>query len=255
MRYDLANYFDHTLLLPTATKGDIRALCQEAIDYNFYSVCVNPVYVSLASHYLAGTNVKVCAVIDFPLGCSTPEVKTYETKMAGVWGADEFDMVMPIGLFLGKYYEKVEQHIRSVVEVAATRVVKVIIETGTLYHYDPSLVATASAIVKDSGANFVKTSTGFGPYGGATIEAVKIMRDAVGPDFGVKAAGGIKRLDQVFALIESGATRIGSSSSVSIMEDAYAQEVCGVCDISGICSHSNRLDLTCTNWRKISRLC
>lgn len=251
MRYDLASYFDHTLLSSTATEGDIRALCEEAVRYKFYSVCVNPIYVYLASHYLAGTNVKVCAVIDFPFGCSTAESKAYEAKMAGVWGADEFDMVMPIGLFLGKYYEQVEQHIRSVVEVAATRVVKVIIETGTLHHYDPFLIATACAIVKYSGANFVKTSTGFGAYGGATIEAVKMLRNAVGPDFGVKAAGGIKRLDQVFALIESGATRIGSSSSVSIMEDAYAQEVCGTCGLYKVCSTSNRLDLTCRAWKKI----
>lgn len=221
MRYDLARYFDHTLLSPTATEADICTLCEEAIHYNFYSVCVNPIYVFLASYCLVDTDVKVCAVIDFPLGCSTIESKGFEAKFAGIWGADEFDVVIPIGLLLSGQYGQVEQHIRSVVEVAATRTVKVIIETGTLHHYDPSLVAIACAVVKDSGAAFVKTSTGFGAYGGATVEAVKMMRGAVGPNFGVKASGGIKTLKQTISMIKAGANRIGSSSSVAIIEEEH----------------------------------
>ena len=214
----LAKLIDHTLLKPDATKDDIKRLCEEAKKYGFWSVCVNPTYVSLATDILGETDVKVCSVVGFPLGANTPEVKALEAERAVNDGASEIDMVMNIGALKSRDYELVKEDIRKVVERAQARkntVVKVIIEAGLLTDDEKVL---ACRLVKESGADFVKTSTGFNAPG-ATVHDVKLMRSVVGSDFGVKASGGIRTYHDAAKLVEAGANRIGTSSGIAIIEE------------------------------------
>jgi deoxyribose-phosphate aldolase len=213
----LARLIDHTLLKPSATKDDIRRLCGEAKTYGFWSVCVNPVYVKFAANILHKNDVKVCSVVGFPFGAHITEVKAFEAEKAVDNGADEIDMVMNIGAFKSQDYQLVKADISSVVESVKSekgKVVKVIIETGLLSEDEKVL---ASRLVRDSGADFVKTSTGFNAPG-ATAHDVKLIRDTVGPNFGLKASGGIRTYQDAVNLIEAGANRIGTSSGIAIIE-------------------------------------
>ena len=214
----MASLIDQTLLKPDATKNDIRRLCQEAMNYGFWSVCVNPSYISLAASILRDTEVKICSVVGFPLGANTPEVKAFEAGKALIDGANEIDMVINLGALKSGDYELVKRDIRYIVEqgIRFQRdiIVKVIIETGLLSDNEKAL---ACQIVKESGANFVKTSTGINTRG-ATVQDVKFIRKLVGPDFGVKASGGIRTYGEAIKLIEAGANRIGTSSGISIIK-------------------------------------
>jgi deoxyribose-phosphate aldolase len=205
---------DHTLLRADATRNELTKLTEEAKEYQFASVCVNPGWVSYAAEQLKGTGVDICTVIGFPLGASTSETKTFETKDAIAKGATEVDMVINIGALKDGNDDAVEQDIRAVVEAAAGTLVKVIIETCLLT--DDEKVRACQAAVR-AGANFVKTSTGFST-GGATPEDIALMRRTVGPDVGVKASGGVRSLEDMQKMIEAGATRIGASSGVKIMQ-------------------------------------
>jgi deoxyribose-phosphate aldolase len=206
---------DHTLLKPETTKEQIEKLCNEAKEYNFASVCVNPTWVKYASELLQGTEVKVCTVIGFPLGANTPETKAFETKNAIENGAEEVDMVINIGALKSGNYDLVEEDIRAVVEAAKGKALtKVIIETSLLTEEEK--VKACELSVK-AGADYVKTSTGFST-GGATVEDVALMRKTVGPDIGVKASGGVRSADDAEKMIEAGATRIGASSGVKIVQ-------------------------------------
>lgn len=215
---DIAKYIDHTNLKPYATKEDIIKLCEEAKKYGFYAVCVNPYRVKLAKEQLEGTDIKVASVIGFPLGATPTEVKVFEAKKALEDGADELDMVINIGALKDKDYEYVKNDIAEVVKVAHEKgaVVKVIIETCYLTDEEKEI---ACKLAMEAGADFVKTSTGFGT-GGATVEDVRLMRRIVGDKLGVKAAGGIRTYEQAMAMIEAGANRIGTSSGVKIVEEA-----------------------------------
>jgi deoxyribose-phosphate aldolase len=214
----LAKLIDHTLLKPGATKDDVKRLCEEAEKYGFWSVCVNPTYVSLATDILGASDVKVCSVVGFPLGANTPEVKALEAERAVNDGASEVDMVLNVGALKSRDYELVKEDIRKVVERAKARkntVVKVIIEAGLLTDDEKVL---ACRLVKESGADFVKTSTGLNAPG-ATVEDVELMRSVVGSDFGLKASGGIRTYRDAAKLVEAGANRIGTSSGVAIIEE------------------------------------
>ncbi|AJH77844.1 deoxyribose-phosphate aldolase [Heyndrickxia coagulans] len=213
---NLAAYIDHTLLKPEATEKDILKLTAEAAQYHFASVCIHPYWVKLAARELAGTGVKVCTVIGFPLGATTTETKAFETKKAIGDGADEIDMVINIGALKSGNTEAVEADIRAVVEAAQGKLVKVIIETCLLTNEEKELACRLSV---KAGAHFVKTSTGFST-GGATVEDVKLMRQTVGDKAGVKASGGIHTKAEAEAMIEAGATRIGASSGVKIVSES-----------------------------------
>lgn len=215
---EVASLIDHTLLKPDATPEQIAQLCREAREYNFFAVCVNPVNVKLCSELLKGTPVKVCSVAAFPLGATTPEVKAYEAERVIEDGAHEIDMVINIGALKAGNYELVERDIAGVVRVCHSHgaICKVIIEAVLLTEEEKIKACTLS---KEAGADFVKTSTGFGP-GGATVEDVALMRRVVGPELGVKAAGGIRSFEQVQALVKAGATRIGASAGVKIVREA-----------------------------------
>jgi deoxyribose-phosphate aldolase len=218
---DMAKMIDHTNLSPTATVDDIKKLCEEAKEHEFASVCINPIYVPLAAKLLEESSVKVCTVVGFPLGANTTEVKSYETRNAIKNGAQEIDMVMNIGAFKSGAYEIFKADIKAVVDatkkagVSSDIIVKVILETCFL---DEEEIVKACEIVKDAGADFVKTSTGFGDYG-ARVEDVGIMRKTVGRDVGVKASGGIKNFEQALEMLDAGANRIGASSGVTIVTD------------------------------------
>ncbi|WP_339250639.1 deoxyribose-phosphate aldolase [Sporosarcina sp. FSL W8-0480] len=215
MNKNYASYIDHTLLKADAKKDEIITLCEEAKTYSFASVCVNPAWVKTASKLLEGTDVKVCTVIGFPLGASTSEVKAFETKDAINNGATEIDMVINIGALKSGDDEKVGQDIASVVEAAKGKaIVKVIIENSLLTDQEKR---KASELSRAAGADFVKTSTGFST-GGATEEDVKLMRGVVGPEMGVKASGGVRSFEDMQKMINAGATRIGASSGVKIMQ-------------------------------------
>ncbi|WP_090924854.1 deoxyribose-phosphate aldolase [Paenibacillus polysaccharolyticus] len=205
---------DHTLLRADATRNELTKLTEEAKQYQFASVCVNPGWVSYAAEQLQGTGVDICTVIGFPLGASTSETKAFETKDAIAKGATEVDMVINISALKDGKDDVVEQDIRAVVEAAAGTLVKVIIETCLLT--DDEKVRACQAAVR-GGADFVKTSTGFST-GGATPEDIALMRRTVGPDVGVKASGGVRSLEDMQKMIEAGATRIGASSGVKIMQ-------------------------------------
>jgi len=214
----LNKYIDHTLLKPDASQEQIETLIEEAKKYDFASVCVNPTWVSFAAQVLKGTDVKVCTVIGFPLGANTPELKAFETSDAIQNGADEVDMVINIGALKSRNFDLVERDIRAVVEAAKGTLVKVIIETCLLTDDEK---VKACQIAQKAGADFVKTSTGFST-GGATVEDVALMRKTVGPDMGVKASGGARSYEDALAFIKAGATRIGASSGVAIMEGDVA---------------------------------
>lgn len=215
---EIARLIDHTLLKPDATPDQIAQLCFEARTYGFASVCVNPAHVKLAAELLAGSPVKVCTVIGFPLGATLPEVKVFEALDAIAKGASEIDMVINIGALKARDYTLVARDIQGVVSACHDReaLVKVIIEAALLT--DEEKVA-ACLLAKEAGADFVKTSTGFGP-GGARLEDVALMRRAVGPKMGVKAAGGIRTLAEAQSMVEAGATRIGASAGVAIVQEA-----------------------------------
>ncbi|RHW38581.1 deoxyribose-phosphate aldolase [Lysinibacillus yapensis] len=213
MAQNYAAMIDHTLLKPETTKNQIEKLCEEAKKYEFASVCVNPTWVKNSAQLLAGSNVKVCTVIGFPLGATTSEVKAFETKNAIENGAQEIDMVINIGALKDQQYDLVREDIKAVVDAANGTLVKVIIETCLLT--DDEKVKACELSV-EAGANFVKTSTGFST-GGATAEDVALMRKTVGADIGVKASGGVRSLEDMKKMIEAGASRIGASSGVAIM--------------------------------------
>ncbi len=210
---NLNELIDHTLLASTATRHQIAQLCSEAREYRFFSVCVNPYWIADCRKLLEGSSVKVCTVVGFPLGATASRSKVAEARVAVEAGADELDMVLNIGAAKEGHWDFIEHEVHEVVSAAQGRLVKVILETAAL---TPEEIAAASKRVVAAGAHFVKTSTGFGS-GGATVEAVKLMREAVGCRFGVKASGGIKTRAQAEALIEAGATRIGSSASVALV--------------------------------------
>lgn len=216
---NIANMIDHTLLRADATKAEITKLTEEAKKYKFASVCVNPAWVAYSAGQLIGTEVKVCTVIGFPLGASTSAVKALEAKDAIANGATEVDMVINIGALKDGDNEFVENEIRAVVEAASNKaLVKVIIEACLLT--DEEKVRACELAVK-AGADFVKTSTGFST-GGATPEDVALMRKTVGAQVGVKASGGVRSLDDMKKMIEAGASRIGASSGVKIMEGGHS---------------------------------
>ena len=211
---NLNQYIDHTLLKPEASKDQVVKLIEEAKEYNFASVCINPTWVKLAAEMLATSDVKVCTVIGFPLGATTPEVKAFETINAIKNGADEVDMVINIGALKSGDLDLVERDIRAVVEASCDKLVKVIIETCLLTDDEK---ISACELAQRAGADFVKTSTGFST-GGATVADIALMRKTVGPDMGVKASGGARSFEDAQAFIDAGATRIGTSSGVAIMK-------------------------------------
>jgi len=210
----IAQYIDHTLLKPEATRAEIVKLCREALDNRFYSVCINPSYVRTAVEELKGSAVKVCAVIGFPLGATTTAVKAFEAGEAVENGAAEVDMVIHVGALKTGNEQYVRDDIFAVVRAAKGKTVKVIIETGLLSNEEKVL---ACRLAKEAGAHFVKTSTGFGP-GGASIADVQLMRETVGPEIGIKASGGVRTPEAARQMIEAGATRIGTSSGVVIVK-------------------------------------
>jgi len=214
----LAAMIDHTLLKPEATYTQIAQLCQEARDYGFAAVCVNPIHVRRCAELLQNSAVRVCTVIGFPLGATPPEVKAYETQQAINDRATEIDMVINIGALKSKDNDAVARDVTAVVQTAhaAGALVKVIIEAALLTDEEKTV---ACQLCRDAGADFVKTSTGFGP-GGATVHDVALMRRVVGPTMGIKAAGGIRTLQDADNLIAAGATRLGASASVKIMAEA-----------------------------------
>ena len=216
----IAALIDHTLLKPEATAADIRKVCAEARHYSFASVCVNPYWVRLVAGELAGSPVKVCSVVGFPLGASATQIKVAETAAAIRDGASEIDMVLNIGELRAGNHDAVRGDIQAVVEIAHAcgAIVKVILETALLT--DEQKVA-ASLLAKEAGADFVKTSTGFGP-GGATAADVALMRRTVGPAMGVKASGGVRTLEDLKAMAAAGANRVGASASVKIVEASGA---------------------------------
>lgn len=215
---DIACYIDHTNLKPQVTEKDIVNLCEEAKKFQFFGVCINPVHVELAKGELKNTNVKIITVIDFPLGANPAEIKIEQANRMIAIGADELDMVIPIGFLKANEYKKAFEHITGVVQAAGANPVKVILEMCLLNEEEKIAGALLS---KFAGATFVKTSTGFST-GGATVEDVQLLRETVGDAMGIKAAGGIKTFEMVRDLIDAGATRIGCSSSVDIMKEIKA---------------------------------
>jgi len=218
---DIAGYIDHTLLKPDATPAEVAKLCQEAREYHFAAVCVNPPFVKQCAELLRGSGVQVATVVGFPLGAHTTATKVFETEQALVDGATEIDMVINVGALKAGQNDLVREDIRGVVQAAHRNgaLVKVIIEAALLNDEEKT---RASRLSKEAGADFVKTSTGFGP-GGATAHDVALMRAAVGPDLGVKAAGGVKDLKQAQELITAGATRIGASAGVRIVKESRGE--------------------------------
>jgi len=213
-RTDLAQMIDHTILKPDATKDQIINLCREAREYNFFSVCINPTFVKLAAEALKGSPVKVCTVVGFPLGATTTTTKVMETRDAIANGAHEIDMVINVGALKAGNYELVKKDIEGVIQASEGRIVKVILETALLTDEEK---IKACELAKEAGADFVKTSTGFGP-GGATAHDIALMRKTVGKYMGVKASGGIRDFETARQMIEAGATRIGASASVAIVK-------------------------------------
>lgn len=212
--HDLAAIIDHTLLKADATRDEVLALCYEARQYKFASVCVNPGWVKTAAEVLTGSGVKVCTVVGFPLGATTTLAKVMETRDSIAAGADEIDMVINIGALKNRQDDWVESDIQEVVRAAQGKITKTIFETALLSDEE---IVRACIMAKRAGADFVKTSTGFGP-GGATAHHVALMRKSVGPLMGVKASGGIRDLETAKTMVEAGATRIGASASVKIVK-------------------------------------
>ncbi len=219
-KQQLAKMIDHTLLKPETNRDAILALCAEAREYQFASVCVNPTWVSLCAEQLAGSDVLVCTVIGFPLGANSTATKVFETEEAIRNGAQEIDMVINIGAIKSGNWDLVKSEIATVVNASHPQaIVKVILETGALTDEEK---IKACQVSKEAGADFVKTSTGFGP-GGATVADIALMRKTVGPEMGVKASGGVRDYATVMAMIEAGATRIGASAGVAIVTGEQAK--------------------------------
>ena len=218
----VAAMIDHTLLKADATRTDIEKLCREAAEFRFATVCVNPVWVALAATRLRGSGVGVCSVVGFPLGATTADVKQYETRRAIYDGAAEIDMVINVGALKSGDLRTVERDIAAVVDPCRQCgvVSKVIIEAALLTDEEK---ITASTLTKAAGADFVKTSTGFGP-GGATVADVALMRRVVGAEMGVKAAGGVRDLEGLKAMVAAGATRVGASAGVKIVQESTGQK-------------------------------
>lgn len=210
---ELNRYIDHTLLKPEATTKQIETLCEEAKQYHFASVCVNPCHIALCKKLLAGSDVKVCTVIGFPLGANTSEVKAFETKDAIAKGAEEVDMVINIGALKDKNYDLVRRDIEAVVKAADHTLVKVIFETCLL---DEDEIRIVCQLCKDAKADYVKTSTGFNKAG-ANTEVVALMAKAASPECKVKAAGGVRNYEDAIRMIQSGASRIGTSAGIAIV--------------------------------------
>ena len=208
-------FIDHTILKPEASEAQVIALCEEAKEYDIASVCVNPTHVALCARLLANTDVKVCTVIGFPLGANTAEVKGFETRNAVENGATEIDMVINVGALKDKKYDIVFNDIKAVVDNAGGNLVKVIFETCLL---TPEEIVKACELSVSAGADYVKTSTGFGKYG-ATVEDVALMRKTVGPNIGVKASGGVRTREDMLKMIEAGASRIGTSAGKTLMQE------------------------------------
>ncbi|MGC9469779.1 MAG: deoxyribose-phosphate aldolase [Anaerolineae bacterium] len=219
-RRELARYIDHTLLKPEATPGEVERICREALQHHFASVCINPIFVPLAARRLAGSDVAVCTVVGFPLGATSTASKVCETELAIAKGATEIDMVLAIGYLKAGKVDRVREDVAAVAAAchAEGAILKVILETALLTQDEK---VTACELCKAVGADFVKTSTGFSK-GGATVEDIALMRETVGPEMGVKAAGGIHTYEEALAMIEAGATRIGASRGVTIVEGATA---------------------------------
>ena len=215
---NLAQKIDHTLLKPDATPDQIAQLCLEARKYGFASVCVNPTWIKLCAELLKGTEVRVCSVVGFPFGATPPEVKVFETEWVLKDGANEIDMVINIGALKAGDTDLVARDIRGIVETAHRHgaIVKVIMEVALLTDEEKVI---ASSLSKEAGADFVKTSTGFAS-GGATVHDVELMRRAVGPDMGVKAAGGVRTREDAENMVRAGATRLGASAGVKIVQTA-----------------------------------
>jgi deoxyribose-phosphate aldolase len=223
---DVAQYIDHTLLKPETTRAEIEKLCLEARNFNFASVCINPTWVKECAFALYGSPVKVCTVVGFPLGANLPDVKAYETRRAIFDGATEIDMVINIGALKSGDNEIVKRDISAVVDAAhdACAIVKVIIETALLTDEEK---IRACLLAKEAGADFVKTSTGFSK-GGATVADIELMRRTVGSEVGIKAAGGVKDLASAREMIAAGATRIGASAGVKIVQESQGIKTAGV---------------------------
>src|SRR5690625_2903939 len=218
---NIAQYIDHTILNAYATEADIQRVCEEAKEYNYKTVCIQPYRVKYAKEILGDSKVGVTTVIGFPLGANTTEIKVAEAKLAVAEGASDVDMVINIGALKSEDYDTVLKDIQAVVDaVTGQAIVKVILETSLL---TKSEKIRASELAKQAGADFVKTSTGFST-GGATLDDVQLMRATVGPDMGVKASGGVRTFEDAKAMIEVGATRIGASSGISIIEGSKEVE-------------------------------
>lgn len=213
---NFASYFDNTLLKPDATEKDIKKLCAESKKHKFASVCVNPIYVSLCSKLLRCSSVKVCTVIGFPLGASTTETKVFEAKQAIKNGADELDMVINIGALKSHKYKDVNKDIKAVKKAAGKKTLKVILETAYLTNTEK---IKASALSQSAGADFIKTSTSFAKKG-ADFRDIILLKNKIGKTIKIKASGGIKTYNNALKMINSGADRIGSSSSVNILKQA-----------------------------------
>jgi deoxyribose-phosphate aldolase len=217
---DMAQFIDHTLLKPEATRDEIKKICEEARQHQFASVCVNPAWVKESARYLCGSGVEVCTVVGFPLGANVTDVKVYEARRAIFDGATEIDMVMQIGALKSGDYDAVENDIRQLAQAvhAEEVLLKVIIETALLSDEEK---IKACLLCQAAGADYVKTSTGFAKSG-ATVQDVALMRKVVGPDMGVKAAGGVRDFASAQGMIAAGATRIGASVGVKIVQNASA---------------------------------
>lgn len=212
---EINKFIDHTLLKATATEANIIELCEEAREYEFFSVCVNSGYVPLAKKHLKGSKVKVCTVVGFPLGAMSTEAKVFEAKQALKDGAEEVDMVINVGELKSKNFKKVEEEIAAIKKAIGDKVLKVIIETCYL---TPQEIVIASELVAKAKADFVKTSTGFGTDGAKMVN-IKLMKGAVNGHAKIKASGGIKNLDTALSYIEAGVERIGTSSGVTIIKE------------------------------------
>lgn len=214
---NIAKYIDYTLLKATGTRTEVQRMCHEAREYGFATICIHPVFVKLCADLLKGSSVGVTTVIGFPFGADKPEVKAFEAIEAVIDGATEVDMVMNIGEMLEGNLDFVRKDIETVVQaVKAKAIVKVIIETAYL---NKEQIIAASKLVKEAGADFVKTSTGYAPSG-ARVEDIKIIRETVGPDFGIKAAGGVSSYESAVEMLDAGATRFGASAAVAIVKGA-----------------------------------
>ena len=209
--------FDHTILKADATKEDVKKVCEEAMAYSFCSVCVNSYYVPYVAELLHGSDVKICTVVGFPLGAMSTRAKALEAKIAVMDGADEIDMVINVGALKDRDYSVVLEDIKAVKEACGENVLKVIIETCLLTDDEK---VKACELAKEAGADFVKTSTGFSSAG-AKVEDVRLMRETVGPDMGVKASGGIHDKEFAKELVDAGANRLGTSATIEIVESAF----------------------------------